>query len=131
MKIQQYAALREQYRMPEQVECAGNAVDKETGAWLSIGILVSRDTYHQTGYLCREDASDTFHACVCALLQQIQDMPLIKTVLLTPDTVYDALCEGEDPTDEIRYAVSMALSALRQALQGYLTIRSASKKGQA
>lgn len=130
MKIQQYAELREQYRMPEEVECAGNVVDKETGAWLSVGILVQRDTYHRTGYLCREDASETFHACVCALLQQIQDMPLIKTVLLKPEIIYDVLCEGEEPTEEIRYASSMALSALRQALQGILSTRAAERKKQ-
>lgn len=131
MKIQQYAQLREQYRMPEQVECAGNVVDRPTGAWLSIGILTRRDTYHQTGYLCREDAPEAFHACVCALLQQIQDMPLIKTVLLTPDVIYTAVCGEEEPTEEIRYAASMALSALRQALQGFLAERASAGKERA
>lgn len=124
MKIQEYAALREEYQMPDEVECAGNAVDRETGAWLSIGARIHRDTYQKTGYLCRQDASETFHACVCSLLRQIQDMPVIKTVLLTPEMVLTPLCEeGEAPTEEMRYAASMALSALRQTLRGYIATR--------
>lgn len=130
MKIQQYAALRERYRMPDPVACAGNAVDPRTGAWLSIGACIHRDTYQTVGYLCREDASDTFHACVCALLEQIRDMPVIKTVLLAPEMVWAPLCEaGESPTDEMRYAAALALAALRQTLKGHLAARPDPKVG--
>ena len=123
MKIKEYAALREAYRMPEHVECAGNAVDWENNAWLSIGVSIQRDTYHETGYLCYEGASEVFHACVCALLEQIRDMPIIKTVLLTPEMIYGPVCQGEEPTEEMRYCASMALCALREAFQGCLTLR--------
>lgn len=123
MKIKEYAVLRQKYCMPEQVGAAGNAVDRKTGAYLSIGIVVQRDTYHKTGYLCHEDASDVFHACVCSLLEQIQDMPIIKTVLLTPDMVWKPLCEEGEPSEEIKYASSMALCALREAFRGHLAIR--------
>ena len=132
MKIKEYAALRQKYRMPQPVGAAGNAVDQKTGAYLSIGIVVHRDTYQKTGYLCHEEATDGFHACVCSLLEQIQDMPIIKTVLLTPDMVWAPLCEGEEPPEEIKYASTMALCALREALRGHLAIRQsiAEKQGE-
>lgn len=123
MKLAEYAALKDRYRMPDQVECAGNAVDRERGTWLSIGVVTHRDTYQEVGYLCHDGASQTFHACVCALLRQIQDMPIIKTVLLTPESVYGPICEGEEPSREIRYCADMALCALRQALRGCLAMR--------
>lgn len=130
MKIERYAALRERYRMPDPVGCAGNAVDRRTGAWLSIGACTHRDTYQTVGYLCHENASDAFHACVCALLEQIRDMPVIKTVLLTPEAVLAPLCEeGDTPTDEMRYAAALALAALRETLKGHLAARPAPNAG--
>lgn len=123
MNIEEYAARKDYYRMPEQVECAGNAVDQERGTWLSIGVVTHRDTYQKVGYLCHDGASQVFHACVCALLSQIQDMPIIKTMLLTPETVYGPLCQGEIPDQEVRYCTSMALCALREAFRGCLAVR--------
>lgn len=123
MNIEEYAALKDRYRMPEQVECAGNAVDRDGKHWLSIGVVTRRDTYYEAGYLCHNGADQVFHACVCALLKKIQDMPIIKTVLLTPEDIFQLICHGEDPNEEIRYCTSMALCALLEAFQGCLVMR--------
>lgn len=123
MNIEEYAALKDRYRMPEQVECAGNAVDRDGKKWLSIGVVTKRDTYHEVGYLCHNGAAQVFHACVCALLKQIQDMPIIKTVLLTPDDIFQLICQDEEPSEEIRYCAGMALCALREAFHGCLAMR--------
>ena len=123
MKIEEYSSLRDRYRMPERVECAGNAVDRERETWLSIGVTTRRDTYQEVGYLCHDGATQTFHACVCALLSQLKDMPIIKTVLLTPEDVFRPLCQEEEPGEELRYCADMALCALREALRGCLAMR--------
>jgi hypothetical protein len=127
--VAEYAALRAEYPLPEEMESAGNVADRGTGHVLSIGIVTHRELYWKTGYICDTDAPETMHACVCSLLKQIQKMPVIKTVLLTLEMIYTQICKGNAPTPEILHYSQMALCALQKALEGYLKIRNQSYAG--
>lgn len=121
MKIEEYAALRGKYPMPEDAVAVGTAADKETGDLVAIGAVTRRKTYARTGYLCQKDAPAELHACVCALLELVQNMPVIKTVLLKPEDICARLCPGEQPGPGLLRRSALALSALRQALSACLT----------
>lgn len=121
VKIQEYASLRNKYVLPEQVESAGNVKDNKTGHVLAIGFRSKRYVYSEIGYICDEAAPDVFHACVCALMELVFEMPLIKTVLLTPDMVYSKICGEEPVTEEVTHYSNMALCALNEAFKGYLS----------
>ena len=120
MKITEYAALRGEYLMPEDAECAGSAADKSLGWVLAIGAVTRRETWNRLGYVCHRDADARFHAAVCSLLRLAQDMPVIKTVLLKPEDVCAPICEGEAPDPMLLRAASLALAALREALKAHL-----------
>lgn len=119
MKIEEYAALRGKYPMPEDAVAVGTAADKETGDLVAIGAVTRRKTYARAGYLCRKDAPAELHACVCALLELVQDMPVIKTVLLKPEDICARLTEA--PSDELLRLSALCLAALRQTLSACLT----------
>lgn len=121
MKIEEYAALRGKYPMPEDAVAVGTAVDRETGDLVAIGVVTRRKTYARTGYVCQKGAPAELHACVCALLELIQDMPVIKTVLLKPEDIFVKLGVDEQPSPALRRGSALALSALRQALSACLT----------
>ena len=123
MKIQEYAALRDNYKLPAQMEGAGNVLDKESGHVLAIGFNTHRDVYKELGYICDPDAPEVFHACVCAVLETVYQMPLVKTVLLTPEMAYEKICGNEKPTEEIERYTYMALCALNEGLRGYVNMR--------
>lgn len=84
MKIEEYAAMRDKYPMPADAAGIGTASDPETGDVIAIGVVTRRRTYNKTGYICQKDAPAELHACACALLELVQDMPVIKTALLRP-----------------------------------------------
>ena len=120
MELERYAALREKYPLPAQMESEGHAVDKKTGHVLAVGIKTHRRLYWEAGYTCDVGAPMELHACACALMELIQGMAVIKTILLTPEMVYRPVCKGDKPTKELIYFSQMALCALNQAFQGYL-----------
>lgn len=120
MKIKKYAGMKELFALPDQMECAGNVVDKKSGHVLAVGINTKRKLYAELGYICDTEAPDALHACACAMIELVIGMPVIKTVLLTPDQIYGPICEGETPTEELIYYSNMVLCALNQAFQGYL-----------
>lgn len=120
MKVEEYAALREKYPMPADAVSAGTASDPETGDVIAIGIVTRRRTYNKTGYICQKDAPAELHACACALLELVQDMPVIKTVLLRPEDVCALICGDETPAPNLLRCAALALTALRQALKGRL-----------
>lgn len=97
MKIEEYAAMRDKYPMPADAAGIGTASDPETGDVIAIGVVTRRRTYNKTGYICQKDAPAELHACACALLELVQDMPVIKTVLLRPEDVCARLCGDETP----------------------------------
>lgn len=123
MKIEEYAAMRDKYPMPADAAGIGTASDPETGDVIAIGIVTRRRTYNKTGYICQKDAPAELHACACALLELVQDMPVIKTVLLRPEDVCARLCGDETPAPSLLRRSALALAALRQALQGLLAER--------
>ncbi len=123
MKIEEYAAMRDKYPMPADAAGIGTASDPETGDVIAIGIVTRRRTYNKTGYICQKDAPAELHACACALLELVQDMPVIKTVLLRPEDVCARLCGDETPVPSLLRRSALALAALRQALQGLLAER--------
>lgn len=123
MKIEEYAAMRDKYPMPADAAGIGTASDPDTGDVIAIGIVTRRRTYNKTGYICQKDAPAELHACACALLELVQDMPVIKTVLLRPEDVCARLCGDETPAPSLLRRAALALTALRQALQGLLAER--------
>lgn len=123
MKIEEYAAMRDKYPMPADAAGIGTASDPETGDVIAIGVVTRRRTYNKTGYICQKDAPAELHACACALLELVQDMPVIKTVLLRPEDVCARLCGDETPASSLLRRAALALTALRQALQGLLAER--------
>lgn len=123
MKIEEYAAMRDKYPMPADAAGIGTASDPETGDVIAIGVVTRRRTYNKTGYICQKDAPAELHACACALLELVQDMPVIKTVLLRPEDVCARLCGDETPAPSLLRRAALALTALRQALQGLLAER--------
>lgn len=123
MKIEEYAAMRDKYPMPADAAGAGTASDPETGDVIAIGVVTRRRTYNKTGYICQKDAAAELHACACALLELVQDMPVIKTALLRPEDVCARLCGDEKPAPSLLRRAALALTALRQALQGLLVER--------
>lgn len=120
MDIRLYADMRERYPLPDQMESAGNVVDPLTGHMLAVGIRTHRKLYAETGYICDPKAPEELHACVCSMLGQIQGEAIIKTVLLTPETIYGPICKGARPTKEMVHYSEMALRALLEAFKGYL-----------
>lgn len=123
MKIEEYAAMRDKYPMPADAAGIGTASDPDTGDVIAIGVVTRRRTYNKTGYICQKDAPAELHACACALLELVQDMPVIKTVLLRPEDVCARLCGDETPAPSLLRRAALALTALRQALQGLLAER--------
>lgn len=123
MKIEEYAAMRDKYPMPADAAGIGTASDPETGDVIAIGVMTRRRTYNKTGYICQKDAPVELHACACALLELVQDMPVIKTALLRPEDVCARLCGDETPALSLLRRAALALTALRQALQGLLAER--------
>ena len=123
MKIEEYAAMRDKYPMPADAAGIGTASDPETGDVIAIGVVTRRRTYNKTGYICQKDAPAELHACACALLELVQDMPVIKTVLLRPEDVCARLCGDETPDPSLLRRSALALAALRQSLQACLSTR--------
>lgn len=123
MKIEEYAAMRDKYPMPADAAGIGTASDPETGDVIAIGVVTRRRTYNKTGYICQKDAPAELHACACALLELVQDKPVIKTALLRPEDVCARLCGDETPAPSLLRRAALALTALRQALQGLLAER--------
>lgn len=123
MKIEEYAAMRDKYPMPADAAGIGTASDPETGDVIAIGVVTRRRTYNKTGYICQKDAPAELHACACALLELVQDMPVIKTVLLRPEDVCARLCGDETPAPSLLRRSALALAALRQSLQACLSTR--------
>lgn len=115
--------MRDKYPMPADAAGIGTASDPETGDVIAIGVVTRRRTYNKTGYICQKDAPAELHACACALLELVQDMPVIKTVLLRPEDVCARLCGDETPASSLLRRAALALTALRQALQGLLAER--------
>lgn len=115
--------MRDKYPMPADAVSAGTASDPDTGDVIAIGIVTRRRTYNKTGYICQKDAPAELHACACALLELVQDMPVIKTVLIRPEDVCARLCGDETPVPSLLRRSALALTALRQALQGLLAER--------
>lgn len=126
-KINQYASLSGSYTLPTQMHGAGSGFDPETGHVLAIGFVVRRETYAETGYICDKNAPKKLHACVCALLSEIQDMPLIKTALLSPDVILQLLCKGVTADEEIKRWIAFSLEVLNKALESYLCYRNSIK----
>lgn len=110
--------MRDKYPMPADAAGIGTASDPETGDVIAIGVVTRRRTYNKTGYICQKDAPAELHACACALLELVQDMPVIKTALLRPEDVCARLCGDETPAPSLLRRSALALAALRQALQG-------------
>jgi hypothetical protein len=123
MKINEYFNKKNQYPMMEDFNSIGNVVDTERSNELFIGVRIHRDVYSQLGYYCNEGAPELLHACVCAMFEIIFEMPIIKTVLLTPKDVLELLCEEDEVTEEMKRYAAMALFALREAFAGYLSER--------
>ncbi len=123
MKINEYLHKKDQYPMLKDFDSVGNVVDTEMKNELLIGVKIHRDVYSQMGYHLNEDAPELLHACVCAMFELIFEMPIIKTILLTPDAICDLLCDKEEVTDEMRRYAAMALTGLREAFAGHLAER--------
>ncbi|MGN0373025.1 MAG: hypothetical protein ACI4F3_09435 [Enterocloster sp.] len=121
MNLKRYSELRKKFPLPEYMESAGNAADPATGHVLSVGIMTRRKLYSEVGYICDADAPEELHACVCSMLEQIKGQAIIKTVLLTPRMIYEPVCGGEKPTEQLMHYADMALCALNQAFKGYLS----------
>lgn len=115
--------MRDKYPMPADAAGFGTASDPETGDVIAIGVVTRRRTYNKTGYICQKDAPAELHACACALLELVQDMPVIKTVLLRPEDVCARLCGDETPAPSLLRRAALALAALRQSLQACLSTR--------
>ena len=121
MKAAEYMNKKEQYMsLPKDMDSLGTVVDPQTKNELAIGVSIRRDVYNKTGYACNENAPEELHACVCSLLEQIHEMPIIKTVLLKPEMVYGPICDGEEPEESIVRYSHMALCALNEAFKGVL-----------
>lgn len=108
---------------PPTAVSAGTASDPDTGDVIAIGIVTRRRTYNKTGYICQKDAPAELHACACALLELVQDMPVIKTALLRPEDVCARLCGDETPDPSLLRHSALALAALCQSLQACLSTR--------
>ena len=67
------------------------------------------------------DAPAELHACACAcaLLELIQDLPVIKTVLLKPEDICAKLTDA--PPEKLLRLSTLCLAALRQTLSACLT----------
>ncbi len=122
-KIKQYASMSESYTLPTQMHGAGSGFDPETGHVLAIGFVARRETYAETGYICDKNAPQKLHACVCALLSEVQDMPLIKTALLSPEVILKLLCKEVTADEEIKRWMAFSLEVLNKALESYLSYR--------
>lgn len=120
-QIKHYAAMEPQYPLPELMQGAGTVRDPQTGCVLAIGVVMHRETYQKTGYLCAGDVPPELHACVCALLETVQDMPILRTRQMTPGQITDKLYPQGEPPESVRRFAAMALSALCQAFAGYVT----------
>lgn len=120
MKISEYAAMRDEYPIPEDADCGGSAVDNELGWLLFIGAVTRRETWSRLGYVCHKEANSEFHACVCSLLSMAKDMPVIKTVLLKPEDVCAPVCGESKPTQTMLRASTLAIAALREALRSHI-----------
>lgn len=105
--------------MPEDAVAVGTAADRETGDLVAIGVVTRRKTYARTGYVCQKDAPAELHACACALQELIQDMPVIKTVLLKPEYICAKLIDA--PPEKLLRLSTLCLAALRQTLSACLT----------
>lgn len=123
MKIKEYAKLKDKYTLPEEMISAGNVKESQSGHVLAVGFNTKRYVYSEIGYVCDKEAPEVMHACVCALMEQVFEMPLIKTVLLKPEMIYEKICESEQPSEEVVYYSNMALCALNEAFKGYLTLQ--------
>ena len=86
---------------------------------VAIGVVTRRKTYARTGYVCQKDAPAELHACACALLELIQDMPVIKTVLLKPEDICAKLTDA--PPEKLLRLSTLCLAALRQTLSACQT----------
>lgn len=120
MKLKDYLNIKDQYSMPENIDSVGRVVDERRKNELLIGIHIHREVYSETGYICNENAPELLHACVCVLLKHIHEMPIIKTVLLKPEMIYEKICDKDEITEEIVHYSNMAMYALNEALKGYL-----------
>lgn len=123
MKIREYLDRKEQYPMLSKSDCIGRVVDIEKGLELVIGVQITRDVYSKMGYLCNEDAPELLHVCVCAMFEQIFEMPIIKTILLKPEMICQSFCEENEVSEEVKRYSVMALYALREAFKGHLKER--------
>lgn len=115
-----YAKKECLYPLPEIMHGAGTVRDPESGNVLAVGVSINRDTYQKCGYTCAGQVPAELHACVCALFEMIQDMPIIKTRLLTPDMISETVCGDETATEDIKRYSAMAMAALCQAFVGYV-----------
>lgn len=121
INVREYLQKKEQYYgLPENMDSMGRVVDRKTNNELIIGVSVYRDLYDKTGYLCNEEAPEELHVCACSLLDHVQKMAIIKTVLLTPKEIYESICGEAEPSEELIYYSNMALCALRESLKGVL-----------
>jgi len=123
MKTKEYSQKKDQYPMIKDFDSVGNVIDTEKNNELLLGVKIHRDVYSLMGYNLNEDAPELLHACVCAMCEVIFEMPIIKTVLLTPDNICELLCEKEEVTEEMTRYAAMALTALREAFAGHLSER--------
>lgn len=123
MKVNEFICKKEQYPMNKELDNVGNVIDTETNTELIIGVHIHREVYSKMGYICNEDAPELLHACVCALFELIFEMPVIKTIVLTPELIYKSICEENEVTEEIVRYSAMALCALSEAFKGYLAKR--------
>lgn len=121
--IQEYAGRAEQYGIPELTDGSGFVMDQENGMVLVIGIAVYRETYQKCGFFCREDTSEKLKACVCALFELVQDMPVIKIRLLSPEQVLEKLGCREKADYELERYAAMAIAGLNQAFGDYMRKR--------
>ncbi|MFR5780897.1 MAG: hypothetical protein ACLUEK_03165 [Oscillospiraceae bacterium] len=122
MKVEEYAAMRTNTPCPP-TPSAPDRLGPDTGDVIAIGIVTRRRTYNKTGYICQKDAPAELHACACALLELVQDMPVIKTALLRPEDVCARLCGDETPDPSLLRHSALALAALCQSLQACLSTR--------
>lgn len=126
MKIQEYACKKDVYAIKTYTEYdgIGSVADSEMKNELVIAVKIHRDVFSKTGYLCNAEAPELLHACVCAMFELVFEMPIIQTVLLTPDMIWEKFYEPEEEvTEELKRYASMALCGLREAFTGYLTER--------
>ncbi len=122
MKIKQYADLRNKYTLPKEMLCSGNVRESKYGHVLAVGFNTKRYVYSEIGYICDESAPDVLHACACAMMELVFEMPLIKTVLLKPEMICEKICGNEEPSEELLYYSNMVLCGLNEAFKGYLSL---------